>query len=349
MATTVPVKGLNKYRDRHGKLRVYHRATGKPIHAAFGTPEFFAELAALDRAHKRKEAAPGTIGAVIAAYRETPHFEDLAQATKAGYLRYMNLLKPIDDMALTELDPPFLAEMRDRIANKRGRRTANYVLAMVSVLFTFANERGWAKGNPAKEVSRAKREKGRAKANRPWSEEECRVVLEAAPWQLKVPIALRMFTGLRKGDVIKLPRHALRGGVIQTSKTGEEVNLHIHPDLQAILEAAPAHSAVTLAATSEGTSWTESGFNSSFFKLIGRLEDAGKVAPGLTFHGLRHTVGTLLAEAGTDLDDIRRVLGQKTLVMAQLYSEGAKKAKATRGIVHRLDPLGRRKSPQPDA
>jgi hypothetical protein len=35
--------------------------------------------------------------------------------------------------------------------------------------------------------------------------------------------------------------------------------------------------------------------------------------------------------------------------MAQLYSEGAKKAKATRGIVHRLDPLGRRKSPQPDA
>jgi integrase len=101
---------------------------------------------------------------------------------------------------------------------------------------------------------------------------------------------------------------------------------------------------VTLAATSEGTSWTESGFNSSFYKLIGKLEETGKVAPGLTFHGLRHTVGTLLAEAGTDLDDIRRVLGQKTLAMAQHYSEGAKKAKATRGIVHRLDPLGRRKN-----
>jgi integrase len=344
MATTVPVKGLNKYRDRHGKLRIYHRATGKPIHAEFGTPEFFSELATLERAHKRKVAAPGTVGSVIGAYRDTPHFKDLADATKAGYLRYMNLLKPINDMALTEIDPPFLAEMRDRIANRRGRRTANYVLAMVSVLFTFANERGWVKGNPATDVKRVKREKGRPKANRPWSEEECQVVLGAAPPQLKVPIALAMFTGLRKADVIALPRHAVKGGVIVTSKTGEEVNLHIHPDLEAILDAAPAHSASTLAATSDGTSWTESGFNSSFYKLIAKLESAGSVAPGLTFHGLRHTVGTLLAEAGTDLDDIRRVLGQKTLAMAQHYSEGAKKTNATRGIVHRLDPLGKRKN-----
>jgi integrase len=41
-----------------------------------------------------------------------------------------------------------------------------------------------------------------------------------------------------------------------------------------------------------------------------RLEGDGKVGPGLTFHGLRHTVGTLLIEAGVELDIVRRWLGQ---------------------------------------
>jgi integrase len=30
--------------------------------------------------------------------------------------------------------------------------------------------------------------------------------------------------------------------------------------------------------------------------------DRGLVGPGLTFHGLRHTVGTQLLEAGHDID-----------------------------------------------
>jgi len=40
------------------------------------------------------------------------------------------------------------------------------------------------------------------------------------------------------------------------------------------------------------------------------LKREGKVGDGLTFHGLRHTVGTLLVEAGYDLDTVRRWLGQ---------------------------------------
>jgi integrase len=72
------------------------------------------------------------------------------------------------------------------------------------------------------------------------------------------------------------------------------------------------------------------------------LEAKGLIGPGLTIHGLRHTVGTLLAEAGCDLDTIRRVLGQNTLVVAQHYSERAKKMEATRGAVRCLDPLGKR-------
>lgn len=54
-------------------------------------------------------------------------------------------------------------------------------------------------------------------------------------------------------------------------------------------------------------------------------------------HGLRHTLGTRLREAGADLDDIRRILGQKTLVMAQHYSETADTSEKSRAVVARLD------------
>ena len=151
-----------------------------------------------------------------------------------------------------------------------------------------------------------------------------------------------MFTGLRKGDVVSLSRSAIRDGRLwrKTGKTGQEISVPLHPDLMAILAAAPRHDAVTVAATIRGTPWTVSGFNSTFIKFIGRLEAAGKVEPGLTFHGLRHTCGTLLAEAGYDIDSVRRWLGQKTLAMAIHYSNTADTSEKLRGLMGGFDPLG---------
>ena len=151
-----------------------------------------------------------------------------------------------------------------------------------------------------------------------------------------------MFTGLRKGDVLALTKSGIRNGHIlrRTGKTGHEVSIPIHPDLARLLSEAPPHNAVTVAATTHGTPWTISGFNSTFIKAIGKLERKGKVGTGLTFHGLRHTVGTLLVEAGFNLDTVRRWLGQKTLAMAIHYSETADTSKQMRGVLKKFDPLG---------
>ena len=116
----------------------------------------------------------------------------------------------------------------------------------------------------------------------------------------------------------------------------------IHRELASILENAPEHAAVTIAPNSRGHSWRESGFNSTFSKFIDRLEAEKKIAPGLTMHGLRHTVGTRLREAGAELDDVRRLLGQKTLSMAQHYSESADRSEEAREMIDKLDVLGDR-------
>jgi integrase len=154
-----------------------------------------------------------------------------------------------------------------------------------------------------------------------------------------------MFTGLRKGDVLALTKTAIRNGRIwrRTGKTGQEVSIPIHPDLAKLLAEASPQNAVTIAATTNGTPWSESGFNSTFIKAIAKLEKAGRVEPGLTFHGLRHTCGTLLVEAGFDIDSVRRWLGQKTLAMAIHYTETADTSVRMQGMMKKFDPLGSKK------
>ncbi len=156
-----------------------------------------------------------------------------------------------------------------------------------------------------------------------------------------------MYTGLRQGDVLTLRKNALRDGQIWrvTGKTGQEVSLPVHPGLAGILGAAPTHDSITLVATSNGTPWTSSGFKCSFKKAMKRLADEGRVGPDLTFHGLRHTVGTLLVEAGVELDIVRRWLGQKTLAMAIHYSEAADTSRQMTGALLKFDPLGSKKGP----
>ena len=70
------------------------------------------------------------------------------------------------------------------------------------------------------------------------------------------------------------------------------------------------------------------------------LKRGGKVGDDLTFHGLRQTVGTLLVEAGYDLDTVRRWLGQKTLAMAIHYSETADTSDRMSQVIKKFDPLG---------
>ena len=342
--TVIRVKGLKCYRVRN-RWFVYHRKTGTRIKSEVGTDSFFAELAAIEKKLKRAQALPGTLGLLFASYKTSPAYVDLAPATKAGYARMMNVLRPLHEMPLVELTPQFIAQMRDRLADTRGRRLANYVMAVVSVACEHGKEHGILTENPVAGVKRVRRARNQLSPKRPWTREERQIVIEHVSPQLRVPVALAMFTGLRKGDVLNLTKGAISNGLItrRIGKTGSEVSLPIHPDLVRLLAAAPSHNAVTIAATSAGTPWTVTGFNSSFTKAIAKLRVDGKVGSGLTFHGLRHTVGTVLVEAGCDIDTVRRWLGQKTLAMAIHYSETADTSRRMKNVLKRFDPLGSKK------
>jgi integrase len=150
-----------------------------------------------------------------------------------------------------------------------------------------------------------------------------------------------MFAGLREGDAIRITRAAYDGRDIatRTRKAGTQVWWPCPSPPKAILDESlkTLSDAVTLAVSSRGTPWTESGLRASWRKIRIGLEERGEVAPGLTLHGLRRTVATTMRELGYDDQTIADALGQKTAGMAAHYSKRADLKRKMTGVVRRLD------------
>jgi integrase len=337
--TVVRVKGIKRFCDRHGKWRCYHRKTGLPIKSEFGSGEFFQELARLDGIAKQiAKPKVGTLGMLVTEYRASREFNDLAPRTRADYQRILDYLKAISDTPLARFDRVLVVRIRDK-ASTRGRRFANYVKALLSILFSWGLERGYLSSNPAERVRNIRRAKGIPDANRPWTDSERHAVLDASPPQMKPALSLMMFTGLGPKDALMLPRTFYKGGEIATrrSKTREPVFWPAPRPLRDALSVAVEHDAITLCANSHGQPWTEHGFRASWRKLRLRLESTGQIGPGLTLYGLRHTVAVILRECGFDERTIADALGQKTIEMARHYARGADLKVKMRGVVAALD------------
>ncbi len=148
-----------------------------------------------------------------------------------------------------------------------------------------------------------------------------------------------MFSGLRKADVLSVTLGSIQNGEIsvRTSKRGQPIRVPIHPILQQAIDSRPRSDVVQIAVNSLGMPWTESGFNASFRTFKRSLEREGLIGPGLTPHGLRHTLGTRLREAGADDRTIADILGQRSTSMARHYSESASLPDQARDLLSGLD------------
>ena len=117
------------------------------------------------------------------------------------------------------------------------------------------------------------------------------------------------------------------------------------PELRAALCDAPVPknmdaAPIRLCLNSRGQSWTLSGFSCSFRKALAALREKGLIGDGLTFHGLRHTVASELAEIpNVTEEDIAAVLGQKSSQMAAHYSREADRSRRTAATMARYQPL----------
>lgn len=314
--------------DRHGRSRYYFRKAGAPRIALPGmpwTPEFMAAYSAakekrVDNGAERTQ--PGTLSALAVSYYRSPEFLTLRPITQSTYRNV------IERFRRDHGEKPVALLQRDHVKSIMGKfadrpAAANQWLKVIRILMRHAVDRGMRKDDPTTGIRKLKTIGG---GYRTWTEEDITAFYAKHPIGTRERLALDLllFTGQRRGDVVRLGRQNIRNGsiVIRQSKTGAEVVLPYDNALRASIEALPTAQLIFLV-TAYGKPFTAAGFTNWFREAV----VAAGLPGGLSAHGLRKAACRRLAEAGSTAPQLMAVSGHKTLAEAQKYIEAANRAK----------------------
>lgn len=332
-----------------GRVYWYHQRTGERL--PDGESERAAAVVAINERLARTGALhptrspAGSMGDLIATYKSSSAFtRDISERTRKDYRRYLDYLaQHFDDLPVSELDREFVLELREKLSERP--RTADLMIAVLSLLCSFAIDRPKRFGLTVNPAAKPKRIYEPGDANRPWSDDEIDRFLAAAPLGLRVPVALGLYTGQREADVLRMTWAAYRDGgiALRQAKTGTDLFIPVHPRLAATLDEArrareawqaakPGRTtALTIVTGGRGRPLTPDGFRSLFYderKRLGLLD--------VTFHGLRHTAAGKLAEVGCSDAEIMAVTGHKSEKQVKEYRRRADQKRLATAAIGRL-------------
>ena len=328
---------LQREVTRHGKAVWYVRVGRGPrsrMWAAYGTPEFDVEYrAALAGAPTRKaEPSRSSLEWLLARYRETTDWAALSIATRR---RRDNIFKPLVETAGHE---PYARINQVAILAGKERRAdtphqARHFLDAMRGLFRWALKAGLVKVDPTVGVTNPPRK--RTEGFIPWTEEH--VAAFEARWPIgtrqRVWLDVLAYTGLRRGDAVRLGRQHVRDGIatIKTEKSGfmMEVTLPILPVLGVTLDAGPCGD-LTFIAGANGRPLTKESFGNEF-------KAACKAAgvPG-SAHGVRKIAATRAANAGATEAELDAIFGWTDRKMAALYTRSANRRRLAAQAIDKL-------------
>jgi integrase len=303
------------------------------IKAVFDTPEFYAEYeAAISGNAPPRKTGPtaGSLAWLIERYREVDAWASLSPATRR---QRENIFKQIIASAG---DKPYTAITDDAIAAGRDRRSrtpfqARHFLDTMRGLFEWAKERKFIKVDPAATVKYPKLKSGPGFPI--WSEDD--VVAYEQRWPLgtrqRVWISVLLYTGLRRGDAVRLGKQHVRDGVasIKTEKTDTDVHIPLLPPLIEALGAGPTADLAFICG-SNGKPMTKESFGNSF-KDACRAAGINKSA-----HGLRKIGATRCADNGATGSELNALFGWTGTKMASLYTQNADRKRLARTAVGKL-------------
>jgi integrase len=329
---------LQRERTRHGKAVWYVRVDRGPrvrIRADYGTPEFDVEYqAAIKGEPRRIKGAPsvGTLAWLLTRYRETGDWLSLSKATRRQRDNiFVQVLETAGTQPYSKITQATIIAGKERRASTPAQ-ARNFLDAMRG-LFRWALKAKFVKIDPTADVDNPKRKTGDGFI--PWTEEH--VTAYEKKWPLgtrqRVWLDVLLYTGLRRGDAVRLGRQHVRDGIatIKTEKSGfkVEVTLPILPVLQATLDAGPCGD-LTYIAGANGRPLTKESFG-NFFRVA--CKDAG--VPG-SAHGVRKIAATRAANAGATVAQLEAIFGWTGGTMASHYTRKADRKRLATSSMHLL-------------
>ncbi len=149
----------------------------------------------------------------------------------------------------------------------------------------------------------------------------------------RLALALFLYTGQRKGDVVRMGRQHVRDGwlSIRQQKTGMLVDIPILDSLQEAIDASPTGD-LTFIVTSFNKPFTSNGFGNRMRKWC---DEAG--LPECSSHGLRKAMATRLADLGCSTHEISAIGGWETLKEVERYTKQANRKRLAGQVKTRID------------
>jgi len=321
---------------RHGRDVWYVRRNGRRIRlrSKYGTPEFEGEYRAALTGMPLRDDGPQerTLAWLIERYRETTAWAVLSYATRR---QRENIFRHVIESAGKQ---PFARITEDTIRVGRERRAStpaqarNFLDAMRG-LFHWALEAKHVRIDPTLGVKNPPRKKG--PGFRMWTEDD--MMAYERRWPLgtrqRVWLDVLAYTGLRRGDAVRLGKQHVRNGVasLKTEKSGftVTVTLPVLPVLAATLAAGPIGD-LTFVVGANGKPMSKEYFGNALREAC----DAAGV-PG-SAHGVRKIAAARAAQNGATVAQLKALFGWTSDAMAGLYTREADRVRLAREAVHTL-------------
>lgn len=314
----VNLKGVHTVKRRlaDGSVRVHHYAWrgGPRIDAEPGTDAF---LAAYERARANRMGPvavdPGTVNALVTRFKASGDFTSKAASTRREYAVYLDMIRDeFGDAPLALFDKPAMRgeikAWRDTL--RKTPRKADFAIAVLKRLLSWAVDNGELGINAAAKMGRLHRADHSAEI---WTESDFEKLAKHAHIRTLWAVRFAAFTGLRRGDLVKIPYSADRGAYLDwtTGKTKARIIVPILPETRAIMDAMPETSGPIIRGA-RGEALTVEGLSAN----VGKAKRKAKVAKRI--HDLRGTAATRYALAGLDDREIASILGWKEAQVAEI-------------------------------
>lgn len=329
---------LRLEKTRHGSRVWYLRLGDGPrirIRGEYGTPEFDAAYQAALRGEQPASAPAarsGSLAWLISRYREVDAWRSLSPATRRQRENiFKHAIRSAGTSSYHDITKATIVAGRDRRAGTPAQ--ARHFLQAMRGLFAWAVEAGLVKHNPTDGVKDPKRP--RTGGFPVWSEDDVERYCKRWPLGTKerVWLDVLLYTGLRRGDAVRLGRQHVRDGIaiLRTEKSQGEitVSIPILPVLARTLAAGPCGELAFIVGAN-GKPLTKESFGNAFSDAC-RAAGVNKSA-----HGVRKIGATRAANNGATVAELEAIFGWTGGRMASLYTQAADRARLARRAINKL-------------
>lgn len=320
-----------------GRDYYYYRRAGKRVKLPAPTdPKFMDAYNAVHARFEKKvekgeppaPIQPRSFAALVEEFKASPGFKQLADSTRYDYGWHLDKMVTLwSDLRPVEISRRAILAHRDTFAEAGHPRQGNYAVAVVRLLFSYAEDvefPGLPKNfkNPAAKPRHLKEGDGYKAWPEPVIEKYCTV--HANDEMRLLALMLGLLAGQPRGDAIARNRTHWNGTelVAARHKNGEPIWLLAMPPLKALLVKAMAARFMMLV-TPTGRPFTKRTFSRWFRE---GCELAG-IGAEYHYHGLRVTAAEILSVFCDDAT-LQAIFGWRTASMAAHYRRRANKRQA---------------------